>query len=424
VSFFFDLIQNSVYAAPFIGAMLVCLFLSIIGVVFFLKKESLLGETLSHSAYPGVMIGALFKDSYGSLFVSGCLSVTIAYFLVHWLINRKKIDQDTSLLFVLALFFSIGITLASRVQFTNPTAYQGVQMYLYGQPALLTTEMSYFYSIFTIFLLIGISLFFRPLQMILFQPTFARLKAAPVTTINIIVSFFYIGAIVFGIRSVGIVLISGMLIAPPVAARQWTNKLSKMFILSAIFGLLSAFTGCTTAFHMTIFGKTLPMGPMIVFYAVNFALLSLLISPKRGYLTRIYRIYSFRNRSIIENMFKCILKQPNLSFKELQKAISGPAFLNKLRIYLLQKKDFILSQKGKLSLTVKGYTKANKIVRLHRLWELYLAQQMGIDKSLVHASAEEMEHALTSELEAKLDHELDSPKEDPHKQPIPRIPYV
>ena len=60
-----------------------------------------------------------------------------------------------------------------------------------------------------------------------------------------------------------------------------------------------------------------------------------------------------------------------------------------------------------------------KLVRLHRLWELYLVEFCGMPKERVHPSAEEMEHILTPEVERELSMLLHNPSLDPHKQPIP-----
>ena len=60
-------------------------------------------------------------------------------------------------------------------------------------------------------------------------------------------------------------------------------------------------------------------------------------------------------------------------------------------------------------------------MRLHRLWEVYLVDYLGVGAERVHRSAEEMEHAITQELEAKLTLILNDPKHDPHHQPIPSL---
>jgi manganese/zinc/iron transport system permease protein len=74
---------------------------------------------------------------------------------------------------------------------------------------------------------------------------------------------------------------------------------------------------------------------------------------------------------------------------------------------------------GSLQLTESGEREGARIVRLHRLWELYLVDVLGMGVERVHRSAEEIEHILTPELEERLSRILNDPSEDPHHQPIP-----
>ena len=72
------------------------------------------------------------------------------------------------------------------------------------------------------------------------------------------------------------------------------------------------------------------------------------------------------------------------------------------------------------SLTPEGMRKGQRIVRLHRLWELYLTTKMNIAPDHVHDDADTVEHLITPELEAELERQLDYPDADPHAS---RIPY-
>ncbi|MCB1083670.1 MAG: hypothetical protein KDK61_05130 [Simkania sp.] len=76
--------------------------------------------------------------------------------------------------------------------------------------------------------------------------------------------------------------------------------------------------------------------------------------------------------------------------------------------------------KGKILLTPDGVKPAQRLVRLHRLWELYLVSCLKVDEERVHHSAEEMEHILTPSLEESLSELLNHPKKDPHQKPIPQ----
>jgi manganese/zinc/iron transport system permease protein len=87
---------------------------------------------------------------------------------------------------------------------------------------------------------------------------------------------------------------------------------------------------------------------------------------------------------------------------------------------LLLHQGFVAQNSEGISLTTKGVSDAMRIVRLHRLWELYLNEYLHIAPDHVHESAEQMEHLLTPELEAMLEQRLNYPALDPHQVTIPR----
>ena len=72
-----------------------------------------------------------------------------------------------------------------------------------------------------------------------------------------------------------------------------------------------------------------------------------------------------------------------------------------------------------VGLTARGKRMALKIVRRHRLWEMYLVKFLGFSWDKVHDEAERLEHMTSDELEQKLDNALGFPSVDPHGDPIP-----
>ena len=70
-------------------------------------------------------------------------------------------------------------------------------------------------------------------------------------------------------------------------------------------------------------------------------------------------------------------------------------------------------------LTEEGKKAGMRIVKIHRLWELYLTTYLRIAPDHVHEDAETIEHIITPEMELKLEQVLNSPKKDPHNVNIP-----
>lgn len=411
---------DPILRAPTIGCILMCLATSLAGVVLLFQRRLLVSETISHAAYPGAIGGIFLLSFLGpdyewfsfiAVLIGALFSSWLGLQAIRWLEKKWKIHSDAALCFVLATFFGTGVLLASGLQQIQPMWSQQGHILLFGQAATLTDEHIVMYGLMSISCFMFILLAFRPLQAILFDRAFARSVGIRTRFVERIFFWLLLISIVAGIRSVGVILISGMLIAPAVAARQFSNHLQTVFGLAALFGAVSGWMGCVFAAQLS-----LPTGPMIVLVGAFFALVGLLGSSKRGILFRLFRQATFRLRCMEENVLKGLWKKP-MDRQELKRHYPSMLFLVLFRLaqhgWIMRVKD------GCFVLTDDGRIKANAIVRLHRLWELYLTEQMGRDPKYVHASAEEMEHVLTPEIEERLTQLLSDPQKDPHEQPIP-----
>jgi manganese/zinc/iron transport system permease protein len=101
----------------------------------------------------------------------------------------------------------------------------------------------------------------------------------------VVLTSLIVVAIVVGLQTVGVVLMSAMIVAPASAARQWTERLNVMIILSGIFGALVGLLGAVTSSVV----PRLPTGPTIVIYVSVIVVLSLMFAPERGILARMRR---------------------------------------------------------------------------------------------------------------------------------------
>ena len=151
---------DPVLRAPTLGCIFMCVAASLMGVVVFLQKKSLLSESLSHAAYPGAAIGVAFI----ALFLPQCeewtlLSVLIGALLSSWLglkaidflERRAKIPSDAALCFTLSIFFGLGIVITSFMQASLAVWHKQTQMLLFGQVATMTDLHIWVYAILGIF---------------------------------------------------------------------------------------------------------------------------------------------------------------------------------------------------------------------------------------------------------------------------------
>jgi manganese/zinc/iron transport system permease protein len=407
-----EFFTDPVLRAPTLGCIFMSIASSLMGVCIFFRKRSLLSESLSHAAYPGACVGIavlayLFPShdewAFLAVLLGAFFSALLGLKAIDWLELKGKVHADTALCFALATFFGIGIVFASAMQIHLPVWYKQVQMILFGQAATMVDLHVWIYGSLAFCIAFFLFMTFRPLQALLFDKDFSASAKIPAPFLEKMIFWLLLLSLIVGMRSVGVVLMSGMVIAPAVAARSFSEKLKTVFYLSAFFGAISAFLGNVFAvsFH-------LPTGPAIVLVGTAFALASLLLAPKRGLFFRFFRIARFRLRCAEENILKGIWKKGE--------CVHTPTFLCKLALWNLRRSGWVDSS---CRLTVDGKKKAARIIRLHRLWELYLAESLGMSLERVHHTAEEMEHILTHEMEEKLTHLLENPTTDPHDQPIP-----
>lgn len=438
ISFFID----PVLRAPTLGCMLMCLAASQMGVIVFLRKQSLIGEALSHASYPGVILG---------VFVAGILSIQesqelqlsilaligafitalLGFWVIHFLEKQMRVSSDTALCFVLSTFFGVGLTITSEVQFSFTSLYKQALTYLYGQAATMTDIHIAIYGALALVVIIMILLLYKELQIMTFDRQYAKSLGVSVRWIDLLLFILVTISIIIGIRSVGVVLMSAMLIAPAVAARQFTNRLSFLLILAAFFGMLSGYLGNYFSVQLTeSFAQVypsariiLPTGPMIVLVATMICTISLLFAPERGLLIRLWRVAYFRYTCICENLLKEMWRidpKSAISLEQIGKYQTISRFYLKFLLERMIQNGWIEQEKNDFyRLTAGGQRRAANIVRLHRLWEVYLTNYLGMGVERVHRNAEEMEHILTPELEDELTLLLKDPKQDPHHQPIP-----
>jgi manganese/zinc/iron transport system permease protein len=407
-----DVFINPVIRTSVLGTLFMAIASSLVGTLVLLKKRSLVGETLSHAAFPGILVGIFILSCITSNLSEWMfLAMTLGGFLfsllglkcVDLMEERWKVKSDSALTFVLAAFMGWGILLASMLQKSHPTSYRASLLYLYGQAATMTSSQAWLYGGFAATLVLFLVLFYPRIRLVNFDAVFARSLGLRYKPLETAVFLCIVIAIILGIRSVGVMLMAGMLIGPAVAARPWSHELSTLLIISGLIGAASALIGSTLSYKFA----SLPIGPMILLSSSCLCLLSLLVAPRSGLLVRLIRVQLFRSRCQMENGLKLIWKKPDLA------AEISPLIKLSLRL------RGWLSKKG--TLTPKGALAAQKIVRLHRLWEVYLVEYLGQNVEKVHRTAEELEHLFSPSLEKELTLLLNDPLKDPHQQPIPPI---
>lgn len=270
-------IQNVV-----IGAMLLGLISGVLGCFAVLRQQSLLGDTLSHAALPGVCLGFMVAGTrdMASILAGAFITAIAAALLMLLLIRRSRLKTDASLGISLSVFFALGVVLLTYIQGTGNASQGGLDSFLFGQAAAVLRGDLWIMGGITAFALLLIVAFWKEFKLVSFDPTFAATLGFPVLLLETVLTVIIAFAVVVGLQMVGVVLMAAMVIAPAAAARQWSGTLETMVVLAALFGMAAGVIGALLSATAT----GLATGPLIILTASAFVLVSILLAPGRGLL--------------------------------------------------------------------------------------------------------------------------------------------
>jgi Mn-dependent DtxR family transcriptional regulator len=236
-----------------------------------------------------------------------------------------------------------------------------------------------------------------------------------VSTIHYFLMLLLSFAVVAALQTVGVILVVAMLVTPASTALLLTNRLQNVLALAALFGFLSAAAGL---FFSVLF-ETTP-GPAMAVTATVFYLLAAFFSPKKGLVFRFFQNRKLRQRIRLEDTLKQAFRLQQrgpLTEEGLLQNLGFPKNILLQQLQILRSKDWL--EKTHLALTETGREEARRLVRAHRLWETYLANEVGLTAGQIHEDAEKYEHLLTDEILDEVDKALGYPTTDPHGSPIP-----
>ena len=275
-----DLITDYTLRNVALGSAILGLVGGVLGSFAVLRRQSLLGDALSHAALPGICLVYLLTGVKTPLvlLVGAGLTGWLGTLLILAIVRETRIAEDTALGIVLSVFFGFGIMLLTFEQQRNDANQAGLDKYLFGQAATLVQDQVMTMAILGGIALAIVALLFKEFKLLSFDPDFAGTLGFPVRRLNVLLTSLTVVAVMIGLQTVGVVLMAAMLIAPGAAARQWTNRLSTMLLLAALFGMLAGVSGAL----ISVTQSRLPTGPMVTLRARAIVVMSLTIGSARN----------------------------------------------------------------------------------------------------------------------------------------------
>ncbi len=276
-----------------------------IGTFAVVRRQSLQGDAVSHAALPGVALAFLLGGRSEVVIVLGA-AVTgwVAMATVTGIVRRSRVPFDAALGGALAVLFGLGLVLMTYLQKNvRGAATLRPQQYLFGQDAALMRAE----DLWPVLGLGGgavlaVIMLWKEFKLLSFDPDFGASLGLPTRRLDLVLTGLVVLAVVIGLQTVGVVLMSALIVAPAVAARQWSDRFSRVTALAALFGASSGLAGTLLSHVLSSVRHTVPTGPTIVLVATAIAILSLLVAPGRGIVWQEWRRIVARRRITAEGV--------------------------------------------------------------------------------------------------------------------------
>lgn len=283
MDFLFDYTLRNVL----LGTLLLGLGSGFVGTFVLLRKQSLVGDAVSHAALPGIVIAFLITGTKSLLFllIGAGISGLLGMLCIYAISNTTKIKTDGAQGIILGVFLGMGFLLLTHVQKLPNAAKAGLDKFIFGQAATIMQQDVIMIFFVELVIILCIFLFWKELKVSTFDPDFSAAIGFSPKKIELILTAAIVAAIVIGIQAVGVILMSALLVAPAAASRQWTDKLGYMSIIASVSGGLCGAGGSIISSKV----PRLSTGPVIVLLLSAFAIFSIIFSPHRGVLQRLLR---------------------------------------------------------------------------------------------------------------------------------------
>jgi zinc transport system permease protein len=263
--FNYGFVQRAIIAGVLIAA--IC---SLLGVFLVLRRFSLIGDGLAHITFGSVAVVLLIGISPFYVTLAALPIVMISSLVILKLTSTKRIQGDAAIGIVSSIGIAAGIILTSLSGGYNVDLFS----YLFGN--ILTVNQTELILSFIVFLIVvaTVIFFYHDLFAITFDEELARSMGIKTKKINIILFLLTALAAVLAMKVAGIMLVSAMLILPPLTALQLSISFRMTLIASLIFSVISVISGILISFLLN-----LPAGGTIVL--INVAILFLVFGIKK-----------------------------------------------------------------------------------------------------------------------------------------------
>ncbi len=332
-----------------------------------LRRQSLLGDGISHAALPGIALAYILTGSKDQvvLLLGAGVAGWLGTLLIIGIVRNSRIQNESALGLVLSVFFGFGLVLITFIQKRPDASQAGLDTFLFGQAATLVKNDLITMGALGAAALVLMGLFWKEFKLLSFDPDFGQALGFPMRVIDVLLTTLIVIAIVIGLQSVGVVLMSAMVVAPGAAARPWTDRLGLMVGLAALFGALAGVSGALVSSSV----PRLSTGPTVVICVSVIVLVSILLAPNRGLLWSWLREQANRRQlqvdAVLEDLYILAVKHGDIgrghSIEVLRTMSIGHGGVDRSLKELVKEGLVSETGEGKWALTPEGFEAGRRL---------------------------------------------------------------
>jgi manganese/iron transport system permease protein len=266
------------FALPFMQralweALLLGVLGGIVSVFVVLRRLAFVSDVMTHTIFPGVVIGFLVAHTDGIVW-GALLFAVLSAVLLTVLSTNRRVPEDSTLAILLTGFFSVGVVLVSRrASFTAD-----LTTFLFGRILYVDSRQLAETAAMTVTVLLVLGLTAKELLLRAVDPAGAAAQGYRVPLLDLMLNLLIALVVVAAVKAVGTVLVIALLVVPAAAARLVSDRLRTVFLLSVGFGCLARWFGLAASYEASVnHGHRLASGATVVlvlvaFYVVGFAI--------------------------------------------------------------------------------------------------------------------------------------------------------
>jgi len=242
-----------------------------VGVLILLRRLAFMTDALTHTVFPGVVIGYLCTGE-GGVFWGALAAGLLTAVLLTLLTRHRAVTEDTALAVLLTTFFAAGVVLVSRE--SGYTA--DLTAFLFGRILTVTGPQLTQTLVVTLVVLAALVLLRRPLLARTFDPQGAQAAGHRIGLLDLATNAIVALVVVASVRAVGTVLVIALLIVPAAAARAVSDRLVVIVPVAALLGAVAGWAGLAISYDASVHhGVRLASGGTVVLVLIGLYLAAL-----------------------------------------------------------------------------------------------------------------------------------------------------